>query len=160
MGNYLKRSRFVDYHSSFGIAIYDTGWQVTCSLNDFAYLDDFRHVQRTAGGGRWQSGLKRLTGDRFVLSSNPAAATPLRNFGNSAYPALPVSFGGDTTRISREYIDSRHDSRACLGTRLSHVSQNSLFSLSWSQAIQSRKKDLCSNHDIIFQQETCLFKQE
>ena len=109
MGNYLKR--FVDYHSSFGIAIYDTGWQVTCSLNDFAYLDDFRHVQRTAGGGRWQSGLKRLSGDRFVLSSNPAAATPLRNFGNSAYPALPVSFGGDYANFSRVHRQSTRFTR-------------------------------------------------
>ena len=32
----------------------------------------------------------------MVLGSNPAAATSLRNFGNSVYPALPVSFGGDT----------------------------------------------------------------
>ena len=30
------------------------------------------------------------------LGSNPAAATSLRNFGNSVYPALPVFFGGDT----------------------------------------------------------------
>ena len=34
-------------------------------------------------------------GDRVVLGSNPAAATSLRNFSNSVYPALPVSFGGD-----------------------------------------------------------------
>ena len=39
--------------------------------------------------------LERWTGDRVVLSSNPAAATSIRNFGNSVYPALPVSFGGD-----------------------------------------------------------------
>ena len=37
-------------------------------------------------------------GDRTVSrpGSNPATATSLRNFGNSVYPALPVSFGGDT----------------------------------------------------------------
>ena len=35
-------------------------------------------------------------GDRVVLGLNPAAATSLRNFGNSIYPALSVSFGGDT----------------------------------------------------------------
>ena len=46
--------------------------------------------------GQWKSGLERWTGDRLVLGSNPAAATSLRNFGNSVYPALPVSFGGDT----------------------------------------------------------------
>ena len=38
-------------------------------------------------------------GDRVVLGSNPAAATSLRNFGNSVYPALPVSFGGDTKSL-------------------------------------------------------------
>ena len=32
--------------------------------------------------------LERWTGDRVVLSSNPAAATSIRNFGNSVYPAL------------------------------------------------------------------------
>ena len=38
------------------------------------------------------------TGDRTVSrpGSNPATVTSLRNFGNSVYPALPVSFGGDT----------------------------------------------------------------
>ena len=49
-------------------------------------------------GVRWSSGLERWTGDRMVLGSNPAAATSLRNFDNSVYPALPVSFGGDTKR--------------------------------------------------------------
>ena len=44
----------------------------------------------------WLSGFELWTGDRVVLGSNPAAATSLRNFGNSIYPALPVSFGGDT----------------------------------------------------------------
>ena len=47
-------------------------------------------------GARWPSGLERWTGDRVVLGSNAATATSLRNFGNSVYPALPVSFGGDT----------------------------------------------------------------
>ena len=45
-------------------------------------------------GGR-VGGLEHWTGNRVVLSSNHAAATLLRNFGNSVYPALPVSFGGD-----------------------------------------------------------------
>ena len=48
------------------------------------------------GGALWPSGLERWTDDRVVLGSNPAAATSLRNFGNSVYPALPVPFGGDT----------------------------------------------------------------
>ena len=38
----------------------------------------------------------RCTGDRVVLGSKHAAATSLRNFSNSVYPALPMSFGADT----------------------------------------------------------------
>ena len=41
------------------------------------------------------SGLEHRTRDRVVLGSNPDGGTSLRNFGNSVYPALPVSFGGD-----------------------------------------------------------------
>ena len=37
-------------------------------------------------GARWPSELERCTGDRMVLGSNPAAATSLRNFGNSVTP--------------------------------------------------------------------------
>ena len=44
-------------------------------------------------GARWPRGLEHRTGDQVVLGSNPSS---LRNFGNSVYPALPVSFGGDT----------------------------------------------------------------
>ena len=48
-------------------------------------------------GARWPSGLDRWTGDRVGLDSNPAAVThSLRNFSNSVYLALLVSFGGDT----------------------------------------------------------------
>ena len=45
---------------------------------------------------RWPSGLERRTGDRVDLGSNPAGTTSLWNLGNSVYPTLPVSFGGDT----------------------------------------------------------------
>ena len=49
------------------------------------------------GPARWPSGLERWTGDQTVRGSNPTAENfSLRNFGNSVYPALPVSFGGDT----------------------------------------------------------------
>ena len=41
------------------------------------------------------SGLERRTGGRVVLSSNPAGAASPWNFGNSVYPTLSVSFGGD-----------------------------------------------------------------
>ena len=48
-------------------------------------------------GAWWPSGLERWTGDRTVQGSNPTAENfSLRNFGNSVYPSLPVSFGGDT----------------------------------------------------------------
>ena len=49
--------------------------------------------------------------------SNPAAATSLRNFGNSIYPALPVSFGGDTK--SRRSLLSGVYARGC---KISHQS--------------------------------------
>ena len=54
---------------------------------------------RHGGGGVVAEWVRALawTGDRVVLArSNPAAATSLQNFSNSVYPALPVSFGGDT----------------------------------------------------------------
>ena len=40
--------------------------------------------------------VRALATGRSRPCSNPAAATSLRNFGNSVYPALPVSLGGDT----------------------------------------------------------------
>ena len=57
--------------------------------------------------------------DRMVSrpGSNPAAATSLRNFGNSVYPALPVSFGGDTK--SRQSLLSGLYAR---GSKISHQS--------------------------------------
>ena len=54
-------------------------------------------------GARWPSGLERWLVQATGLSwpgSNAAAVTSLRNFGNSVYPALPVSFGGDTKKPS------------------------------------------------------------
>ena len=67
-------------------------------------------------GTQWQSWLERRAGDRVVLGSNPAGGTSLRNFGNSVYPALPVSFGGDTK--SRRSLLSGHSghglSQACV----------------------------------------------
>ena len=39
--------------------------------------------------------LECMTVDQGVQGSNPGRA-PLRNFGKSVYPTLPVSFGGDT----------------------------------------------------------------
>ena len=50
-------------------------------------------------GARWPSGLERwlrLATGRSQPGWNTAAATSLRNFGNSIYAALPVSFVEDT----------------------------------------------------------------
>ena len=68
---------------------------IPCALPLLAMRCLSRPALRSVGA-RWPSGLERGTGDRVVLGSNPAAATSLRKFGNSVYPALPVSFGGDT----------------------------------------------------------------
>ena len=58
------------------------------------------------------------TSDRVVLAvSNHAAATSLRNFDNSVYPALPVSFGEDTK--SRRPLLSGVIAR---GNKISHPS--------------------------------------
>ena len=42
----------------------------------------------------------------MVLGSNSAAATSLRNFGNSVYSALPVSFGQTLTTVGPFYLVS------------------------------------------------------
>ena len=72
-------------------------------------------------GARWPSGLERWTGDRIVLSSNTAAATSLRNFGNSVYPALPLSFVGDTK--------SRRPLLSCVYARVSKISHQSALKM-------------------------------
>ena len=77
-------------------------------------------------GGQWPSGLESWTGDRVVLGSNPAAATcSLRNFGNSVYPALPVSFGGDTKSRRPLGVSAR-------GSQRSHQSALEMCNLSWT----------------------------
>ena len=70
-----------------------------CQARSHLLLKHFRmfsYHHRIWGGAWWPSGLEHSTGDRVVLGSNPAAAISLRNFGYSVYPALPMSFGGDT----------------------------------------------------------------
>ena len=44
-------------------------------------------------------------GDQVVLGSNPSAATSLRNFGNSVYPALPLPVGGSKPWTFSETVD-------------------------------------------------------
>ena len=78
-------------------------------------------------GSQWPSGLECWTGDRVVQGSNPAAATLLRNFGNSVYPALPVSFGGATK--SRRFLLSGVYAR---GSKKTHQSALEMCNLSWT----------------------------
>ena len=91
-------------------------------------------------GVRWPSGLEHWTGDRVVLGSNPAEATSFRNFGNSVYPTMPVSFGGDTkscpSLLSRVYAR---------GSKRSHQSALEMFNLSWTPH-SSLEKDNSLNH--------------
>ena len=58
--------------------------------------------------------VRASTGDQTFDGSSPTAANfSLRNFGNSVYPALPVSFGGDSK--SRRPLLSRTGMCNCLG---------------------------------------------
>ena len=69
-----------------------------------------------------------LSGIRTVVvqGSNPATATySLRNFGNSVYPALPVSFGGDT-KSCRSLLSGVYAS----GNKISHQSAMEMCNLS------------------------------
>ena len=63
--------------------------------------------------------------------SNHAAATSLRNFGNSVYPALPVSFRGDTKR-RRSLLPGAY----ARGSKISHL----------TSATMQRKTLPCTKH--------------
>ena len=59
-------------------------------------------------GSRWPSELERWLGlatGRSRPGSNPAAKTSLRNFGNSVYLALPVSFGVEWSGVEWIGVD-------------------------------------------------------
>ena len=88
-------------------------------------------------GGLWQSGLERWIGDRVVLGSNSAAATSLRNFGNSVLPVLPVSFGGDT-KSSRSLLSCVY----AMGSKRSHQSALEMCRLSWTPPLLVREGQL------------------
>ena len=92
-------------------------------------------------GARWPSGLVRCIGDRVVLGSNPAAATSLRNFGNSVYPALPVSFGGDT-KSRRSLLSGVY----AKGSNISHQSALEMRDLSWTP--RPLEKDNSKNNPV------------
>ena len=91
-------------------------------------------------GARWPSGLERSVGDRVVLGWNPTAATSPRNFGNSVYPALPVSFGGDTK--SRRSLPSGVYARA---SKRSQHSALEMCNLSWTPPLLEKENSKNSN---------------
>ena len=72
---------------------------------------------------RWPSGLQCGTGDRVVLGSNPAAATSLRNFGNSVYHATPLCQCLSEETLSGVYAR---------GSKRSHQSALEMCNLSWT----------------------------
>ena len=76
--------------------------------------------------------------------SNPAAVTSLRNFGNSVYPALPVSFGGDT-KSSRSLLSGAY----ARGSKRSH--QSTLECVTVMDSTTHSKKTLTSRSAIVHQ---------
>ena len=58
------------------------------------------------GGGAVAQWVRALAWPGDWVGSNPTAATSLQNFSNSIYPALPVSFGGDTKAVGPFYLVS------------------------------------------------------
>ena len=100
-------------------------------------------------GARWPNGLERWTGDR-VQGSYPAAATSLRIFGNSVYPALPVSFRGDTK--SRRSLPFGVYAR---GSKISHQSALEMYNSSWTPH-SSLEKDNSLNHSCVNPKMGCL----
>ena len=76
-----------------------------------------------------------------VVGSNPAVATSLWNLGNSIYPALQVSFGGDT-RSRRSLLSGIY----ARGRNISRRSALEMCNLSWTPHSQRRitlKTTLC-----------------
>ena len=67
---------------------------------NFKFIAILEIVARALRGARWPNGLQLwlglATGRSRPDSNAPAENVLLRNFGNSVYPALPVSFGGYT----------------------------------------------------------------
>ena len=96
-------------------------------------------------GVRWPSGFACRTGDRVVLVSK----TSLRNFGNSVYPALPVSFGG-YTKSCRSLLAGVY----AMESR-SHQSALEICNLSWTQQ-SSLEKDNSLNQSCVSPKMGCL----
>ena len=90
--------------------------------------------------------IERRTGKQVVLGSNPAAVTLLRNFGNSVYPALPVSFGGDINKCRRSLLSGVY----ARGSKISHQSALVMCYLSWTPH-SNLEKDNSLNHSVLAQ---------
>ena len=91
-------------------------------------------------GGTVASGLEHWNGVRVFLGSNPAAATLLRNFGNSVYPALPESFGEGTKTI--EVLSGVY----ARGSKRFHQSAPEMSNLSWTPPLL--EKDNSKNNPV------------
>ena len=78
-----------------------------------------------------------------------AAATSLWNVGNSVYPALPVSFGGDTK--SRRSLPSGVYAR---GSKISHQSALEMCNL-WTPS-HGLEKDSTPKHSCVSPTTGCL----
>ena len=107
-------------------------------------------VDRLTSGGGGSSGLERWTADRVVLGSNPAAATSHRNFSKSVYPALPVSFRGDT-KICGSPLSGVY----ARGSKISHQSALEMCNLSWTPPY-SLEKDNSLNYSGVSPKMGCL----
>ena len=84
------------------------------------------------------------------MGSNPAAVTSLRNFDNSVYPSMPVSFGGNTK--SRPSLLSGVYAR---GSKISHPSALEMCNLSWTPH-SSLEKYNSLNHSCVSPKMGCL----
>ena len=69
---------------------------------------------------------------------NTTAATSLRNFGNSVYPGLPVTFGGDT-KSCRSLLFGIY----ARGSKRSHQSALEMCNLSWTVLDTTTSAEYC-----------------
>ena len=76
----------------------------------------------------------------------PHCGNSLRDFGNSVYHALPVSFGGDT-KIRRSLLSGVY----ARGSKISHQSALEMCNLPWSPHFSLEKDNsLVTNSTLLF----------
>ena len=88
------------------------------------------------------------SGDLMVQGSKPHVATSLRNVGNSVYPALPVSFGGDT-KSRRSLLSGAYARRS----KISH-SPHWNVQLSWTPPLLEKDNSI-NNHTCVILKFEC-----